>query len=243
MSVVAGMTRADEVRVLSVGAVQNAIRTLAADFAKESGHRIVFTIGAPALVMQKIKAGEVHDAIIVSEPAMDALDRDGLVNPESRARLAAAGLGVAVRAGAPLPDLATVDAFKQALLNARSIVYGDPGIPDQSGEKAERLLAGAGILDVLRPKIRVVPGQAQSQDMIAKGEVELGLYNASEIPAGKGVQFAGPVPAPLQVLTTYEGALMSEGSVPEAARDFIEFLASEDARAKWVAARLEPLNR
>ena len=237
----AGMAAAAEVRVLSVGAVQNAVKALAADFAKESGHQVVFTIGSPAVVTQKIKAGEVFDAVIVSEPAMDALDRDGIVNPESRVRLANTGMGVAVRAGPPVPDLSTPEAFRQALEAAKSIVYGDPTQPNQSGEKAEKILSKAGILDALKGKLKVVPGQAASQEMIAKGEVEMGLYNVSEIPEGKGLALAGEVPAPLQINTTYEGGLMTDGSVPEAAREFVRYLASPEARAKWVAAKLVPL--
>jgi molybdate transport system substrate-binding protein len=145
-----------------------------------------------------------------------------------------------VRAGTPLPDLSTPEAFKQALLGAKSVVYGDPTLPNQSGEKAERILVQAGILDALKPRLRIVPGQAASQELIAKGEVEMGLYNISEIPEGKGLAYAGPVPKLLQIATNYEGALMSDGAVPEAARAFIRFLASPDARGKWVAAKLEP---
>jgi molybdate transport system substrate-binding protein len=192
-------------------------------------------------VVQKLKDGEIFDAVIVSEPAMDRLDNEGIVNPESRVRLATTGIGVAVRAGAPAPNLATPDAFKQALLAAKSVVYGDPTLPNQSGEKAEQILAKAGILEALKPKLRIVPGQAESQDLIANGEVEMGLYNLSEIPESRGLKIAGPVPAPLQLATTYEGALMSDGSVPQAAREFIRFLSDPDARAKWLAARLEPL--
>ena len=237
----AGMAAAADIRVLSVGAVQNAVRPLAADFSKDTGHKIVFTVGSPAVVAQKIKDGEIFDAVIVSEPAMDRLDKEGIVNPESRVRLANTGIGVAVSAGAPAPNLATPDAFKQALLAAKSVVYGDPTLPNQSGEKAEQILAKAGILDALKPKLRIVPGQAESQDLIANGEVEMGLYNLSEIPESRGLKIAGPVPAPLQLATTYEGALMSDGSVPQAAREFIRFLSGPDARAKWLAARLEPL--
>src|SRR5262249_49117675 len=229
-----GMAGAADIRVLSVGAVQNAVRTLAADFGMESGHHVVLTVGSPAVVTQKIKDGEVFDAVIVSEPAMDALDKEGVVNPESRVRLANTGMGVAVRAGAPVPDLSTPEAFKQALLAAKSVVYGDPTLPNQSGEKAERILAKAGVLDALKPKLRIVPGQAESQAMVAKGEIELGLYNVSEIPEDKGLKLAGPVPAPLQISTTYEAGLMSDGAVPLAARSFLHFLSSPDARAKWL---------
>jgi molybdate transport system substrate-binding protein len=234
------MARAADVRVLAVRAPEVAIRNLAADFAKETGHQVIFTIGSPAVVMQKIKANEVHDAVIVSEPAMDQLDKEGIVNPESRVRLANTGIGVVVREGAAVPDLATPAAFKQALMAAKSIVYGDV-FPNQSGEKVEKILAALGILDVLRPKIRIVSGHRNSQPLIAKGEVEMGLYNLSEIHEGTGVKLAGPVPAPLQLVTIFEGALMSDGSVPEAARAYIRFLASADARDKWVAAKLEPL--
>jgi molybdate transport system substrate-binding protein len=236
----AGMAAAADIRVLSVGAVQNAVRPLAAEFSKETGHKIVFTVGSPAVVAQKLKDGETFDAVIVSEPAMDRLDNEGVVNPESRVRLANTGIGVAVRAGTPVPNLSTPDAFKQALLAAKSVVYGDPALPNQSGEKAEQILAKAGLLDALKDKLRITPGQAEGQDLIAKGEVEMGLYNLSEIPEGKGLKIAGPVPAPLQLATTYEGALMSDGAVPEAARAFIRFLAEPDARAKWIAAKLEP---
>jgi molybdate transport system substrate-binding protein len=238
---VAGMAAAADIRVLSVGAVQNAVRPLAVDFSKETGHKIVFTVGSPAVVAQKLKDGETFDAVIVSEPAMDALDKEGIVNPESRVRLANTGIAVAVRAGAPVPNLSTPEAFKEALLAAKSLVYGDPTLRNQSGEKAEQILAKAGLLDALKGKLRVVPGQAESQDLIAKGEVEMGLYNLSEIPESKGLKIAGPVPAPLQLTTTYEGALMSDGSVPQAAREFIRFLSDPDARAKWLAAKLEPL--
>ena len=237
----AGMAAAADIRVLSVGAVQNAVRPLAAEFSKETGHKIVFTVGSPAVVAQKLKDGETFDAVIVSEPAMDALDKEGIVNPESRVRLANTGIAVAVRAGAPVPNLSTPEAFKEALLAAKSLVYGDPTLPNQSGEKAEQILAKAGLLDALKGKLRVIPGQAESQDLIAKGEVEMGLYNLSEIPESKGLKIAGPVPAPLQLTTTYEGALMSDGSVPQAAREFIRFLSDPDARAKWLAAKLEPL--
>jgi molybdate transport system substrate-binding protein len=234
------MAGATDIRVLSVGAVQNAVRELVTEFGHETGHRVALTVASPVVVMQKIKDGEVFDAVIVSEPAMDRLDKEGIVNPESRVPLGTTGMGVAVRAGTPLPDLSTPEAFKQALLGAKSVVYGDPTLPNQSGEKAERILVQAGILDALKTRLKIVPGQTASQELVAKGEVEMGLYNISEIPDGKGLAYAGPVPKLLQITTNYEGAVMSDGAVPEAARAFLRFLASSEARPKWLAAKLEP---
>src|SRR5262245_18747641 len=126
------------------------------------------------------------------------------------------------------------------MINAKSIVYGDPSLPNQSGEKAEKVLTKAGLLDALKSKIKVVPGQAARQEVIAKGEGEVGLYNVSEVPECKGLKLARPVPAELQINTTYEGALMSDGSVPQAARAFLRYLAEPEARPKWITARLEP---
>src|SRR5260370_2535523 len=239
----ASMAGAADMWLLGGGAVQHAVKGLAREFGSETGQRVIHAVGTRGVVTQKIKDVEVFDAVIVSEPAMDRLDKEGVVNPESRVRLAKTGLGVAVRAGAPLPDLSTPEAFKQSLLAAKSVVHSDPTLPNQSGEKAERILVQAGILDALKPRLKIVPGQAASQELIAKGEVEMGLYNVSEIPEDKGLAFAGPVPTLLQVTTSYEGALMSDGAVPEAARAFIRFLASHEARAKWVAAKLEPSER
>src|SRR5262249_16724474 len=96
-------------------------------------------------------------------------------------------------------------------------------------------------LDALKPRLKIVPAQAASQEMIAKGEVEMGLYNVSEIPEGKGLAFAGPVPALLQIATSYEGALMSGGSEPQPARPFLRSLRNPDAHPKSPAARPEPL--
>jgi len=236
----AGMAAAAEVRVLATRATEGALVALAKEFAQESGHRAVFTIGSPAAVMAKIKANEIYDVVVLAEPAIDQLDRQGLVNPESRVRLANIGLGVAVREGAPAPDIATADAFKQALTNAKSIVYGEV-FPNTSGERIEKMLAGMGMLDTLKPKLKIVPGHANSQALIAKGEIELGLYNMSEIPDGKGVKYVGPVPAPFQSSATFEAARMSEGSAVEASEAFIRYIGGAEGRPVWAKAGFVPL--
>jgi molybdate transport system substrate-binding protein len=113
----ADMAAAAEIRVLSVDAVQVAIRSLAAEFGKETGHRVIFSIGSPDAVMEKIKAGETHDAVIVSEPAMDQLDGDGLVNPESRLPLASTGTKDAARGDTPAADPPAPEKFEGALMS------------------------------------------------------------------------------------------------------------------------------
>ncbi len=103
------------------------------------------------------------------------------------------------------------------------------------------MLAGMGMLDTLKPKLKIVPGHANSQALIAKGEIELGLYNMSEIPDGKGVKYVGPVPAPFQSSATFEAARMSEGSAVEASEAFIRYIGGAEGRPAWAKAGFVPL--
>jgi molybdate transport system substrate-binding protein len=173
-----GVADAAELRVLSLGSVQIAAKALAADFTEATGEAVLLTIVAPNEISQKL-AGGTYDMVICSVPAMEALDKAGALRPGSRSPLSRVGIGVMVRDGAPLPDVSTPDAFKQALLAARSIVHGDPAIPNQSGVVTMRILAKAGVLDAIKGKARSA-NLADGFAMVAKGEVELGLFNLAQ---------------------------------------------------------------
>lgn len=235
-----GFAGAAEVRVLSVGAVQVAIKNLAADFSKESGHQVTFTIASPVQVEQKLAAGESHDVVILSAPAMDDLDKAGGVQAGSRVPIARVGIGISVREGADVPDVSTPEAFKRTLLAARTIVHSDPTLPRQSGALVVGILSKAGILDEIKPKARIA-GWSPGNELVAKGDAEIGLYNVSEIPRDRGVKFVGPVPASLQLYNTYEAAVMARATAPEPALAFVKLLASGGSRDKWQAAGLEAL--
>jgi molybdate transport system substrate-binding protein len=226
---------AAELRVLSLGSVQIAAKALAADFTKATGEAVLLTIVAPNEISQKL-AGATYDMVICSVPAMEALDKAGALRSGSRSPLSRVGIGVMVRKGAPLPDVATPEAFKQTLLAARSIVHGDPAIPNQSGVVTMRILAKAGVLEAIKGNARSA-NLADGFAMVAKGEVELGLFNLVELPGG--VRLAGPVPAPLQDYTSYETAVLAKGAAPEAAQAFIKLMISAPARKIWEASSLE----
>jgi molybdate transport system substrate-binding protein len=231
----AGAVTAAEIRVLSVGSVQIATKAIAPEFETETGHKIVFTIVSPDLIADRL-AGGSYDMLIASVPVIAALDKSGAIRAGTRTPLSRAGIGVMVRDGAPVPDVSTPDAFKTALLAAKSIAYGDPALPNQSGEVTVRILAKAGILDTIKPKLRAA-GLGPGLAMVAKGEVELALFNQVELP--KGVRLAGAVPLPLQDYTSYEAAVMAKGTAPEASQAFINRLTSAASRKSWEAARLE----
>jgi molybdate transport system substrate-binding protein len=231
----AGHAAAAEIRVLSVGSVQVPAKALAADFSKETGHKVTLTIVTPSDIPERL-AGAPYDMLIASIPAMEALDRAGLIRAGTRTPLSRAGIGVMVREGAPVPDVSTSEAFKRTLLAAASIVHGDPSVPNQSGVVTMRILAHAGILDAVRAKSRPA-ALAEGFAMVARGEVEVALFNLVELPAG--VRLAGPVPAPLQDYTSYETAVLANGAAPDEAQAFIRLLTSAGARKSWEAAALE----
>jgi molybdate transport system substrate-binding protein len=231
----ASAATAADVRVLSVGSVQIAAKALAADFTKATGNKVTLTTVTPSTIPEKLASGS-YDMIICSIPAMDALDKAGSLQSGSRSPLSRVGIGVMVREGAQLPDVSTPEAFKKTLLTARSIVHGNPATPNQSGVVTMRILSKAGILDQIRPKARAAD-LADGFAMVARGEVELALFNLVELPAG--VRLVGPVPAPLQDYTSYETAVLANGAEPAEAQAFIKLMISPPARAAWEAASLE----
>ena len=230
-----GIAAAADIRVLSVGSVQIATKIIAAEFEKASGHKMLFTIVSPDRIAERL-ASAPYDMLIASVPVIEALDKAGRIHAGTRTPLARAGIGVMVRDGAGVPDVATPDAFIKALLTARSIVHGDPALPNQSGVVTMRILEKAGILEAVKPKARAA-GLAEGFAMVAKGEVELALFNQVELPAG--VRLAGAVPVPLQDYTFYEVALLANGSAHEAAQSFIARMTAPAARKTWEAALLD----
>jgi molybdate transport system substrate-binding protein len=231
----AGIADAADLRVLSVGSVQIAAKALAADFTKATGQPVALTIVAPSEIGQKL-VGATYDMVICSVPAMEAMDKAGALRPGSRSPLSRVGIGVMVREGAPLPDVSTPEAFKKTLLAARSIVHGDPATPNQSGVVTMKILANAGVLEAIKGKARAA-NLADGFAMVAKGEVELALFNLVELPPG--VRLVGPVPAPLQDYTSYETAVLANGAAPDAAQAFIKLMTSAPARKTWEASSLE----
>jgi molybdate transport system substrate-binding protein len=228
---------AAEVRILTVGSTQHAAKAIAADFNKATGNTVSFTVTAPFLIDKEL-AGKPFEVVIVSIPQMDALDGAGALRPASRVAISRVGVGIVVREGAHAPDISTPDAFKRAVLAARSITYSDPTIPNLSGGIAVAALTKAGILDQVQPKVRIAmlgPGA----ELITKGEVELGFFNLSEVLPG--LKVVGPVPAPLQGYTFYEAAVLAKGAAPEEAAALIKLMASAGSGAKWRAAALEPV--
>jgi molybdate transport system substrate-binding protein len=233
----AGHVEAAEIKVISAGAVRSIVSELAPAFEKESGHKVTLSFGTVGVVRQKL-AAEPADMVIMSDTALDEAIRQGSVVAGSRADIARTGMGVAVREGAPKPDISTSEALKQALLAARSIVYVDPAQGGTSGIHFAGVLQRLGIAEAVKPKTTLVPG-GYPAELVAKGEVELVAHQISEILPVKGVTLVGPLPKDVQKITTYSAGLPTKAETVEAARVFIAFLTSPAAKPKFAAAGLD----
>jgi len=227
---------AAELRVLTIGSTQHAAKAIAAEFSKQTVHTVAFTVTAPFLIEKEL-AEKPFDAVIVSAPQMDSLARAGHLRGGSRIPIARVGVGVVVKDGAPAPDISTVESFKQAVLAARSITYSDPAVPNLSGGIAVQALSKAGILEEIKPKVKIAmlgPGA----ELIVKGEAELGFFNLSEVLPG--LKVVGPIPPPLQGYTMYETAALGGSSLPDETTALLKLMASADSDQKWRSAALEP---
>jgi len=234
----AGHAAAAEINVLSAGAVRSVVSTVSDTFAKETGNSVKGTFGTVGVVRQKLAAGEPADVIIATDVAIDELARQGAIVPGTRTDIARAGVGVGVREGAARPDISTPEAFKQALLSAKSIVYVDPAQGATSGIHFASVLERLGIADAVKSKTLLWPG-GYAAEAVADGRAELVVHQISEILPVKGVTLVGPLPKELQKITIYSAGLATKAASPEAARAFVGFLASPPVKAKFAAAGLD----
>jgi molybdate transport system substrate-binding protein len=229
--------RAAEVTLISVGGVKVAIDPIIADYTKQTGNTVKYIVGSPLAVSQKLAAGEVYDVVVQSAPAMADFAKQGGLNSGGAAKVARGGIGMAVAKEATAPDISTPDAFKRALANAKSIAMTDTAMPNGSGGLTQAIFEKAGVVDVVKPKLKVV-GLDPGQQQIAKGEIEIGFFNNSEI--RPFVKYAGSVPAPLQQYTVYEAALTAKAPAADAGAALLKMIQNSDAH--WTQARLDPLH-
>src|SRR5579872_3846660 len=154
------------------------MRSLAADFEKQTGNHVTIKPTNPALVEKELAAGN-YDVIAAATPTIAEFDESGRLQAGTRNAIARTGIGIAIKQGARKPDLSTVTAFKKAVHDAKSIVYSDPSTPNASGPNTQHILTNAGLLDEVKKKGKQ-EGLAQGREAIARGEFEMGFFNVSE---------------------------------------------------------------
>lgn len=213
---------AEEIRVLAAGAVQAAVEKLRPGFERDSGHVLTVSYDTVGALRDRATRGEAADVIILSAAGIDALDTQSRLLAGSRRVIGSIGVGVAVRKGAPVPDISTPDKLRAALLAARSIAHADPARGATAGMHFARVIERLGLKDVLRERITVLPFGGEIAEAVAQGRFEIGISQASEIATHPGVVLAGRLPGELALDTVYAGARLREGR--EAGRQLLEFL-------------------
>jgi molybdate transport system substrate-binding protein len=214
---------AAEVKVLTSVALTSALNELAPKFEQATGNKLNIDYSLIADIRKRILAGETADVIILSRPVMDELQKQDKFAPGGVVDVAGTPVTLAVRAGAPKPDISTVDALKRTLLAAKSIVYSDPAKGGASGVYFAHVVDRLGLTDQLKSKTVLVPG-AQAADLVAKGEAEIGVGQTSEIVPVAGAQVLGPLPGEFSSTTLFTAGIGAGTKVPEAAKALIQFL-------------------
>jgi molybdate transport system substrate-binding protein len=203
-------------------------------FERATGHRIVTIRGpstgdSPEAIPTRLARSESTDVVILEGKSVDELGKSGFVRTESEVVLALVQTGIAVRAGAPKPDISSEDLFRKVLLSAKSIAYSDNG----SGEFiVNTLLPKLGIADQVMPKSRRVRGPPSGEPVaavVARGESEIGMQDVSELIHVPGITYVGPIPSELDRNSSYAGAVTSSAKEPEAAKALLKLLASSEA--------------
>ena len=228
-----------EIRILSSGATAAVLPELVPAFERSNGAKVSVAYASTNRIMGRIRDGEAADVVIVNDAGIEELERSRAILPGSRVDLARTGLGIAVRKGAPRPDISTVEAFRQALLNARSIARTATGA---SGVYFANLVERLGLAGALNPRIRVISGGLVGE-IVARGEVELGVQMMSEILAVPGADLVGPLPAEVQSMSLISAGVFAATPQPDAAKALIRFLATPDAARVMAARGLEPVGR
>ena len=226
---------ADEVRVWTSRAIATVLAEVGTEFERATGHRLIITSDLPTAFQRRLDAGETVDLLISGSAPVDEWIRTGRIAANTRDEIARSGIGVEVRAGSRKPDIGTVDAFKRALLNARSIAYLKVG----SGVYLEGLFERLGMSRALASKT-IRPDADIVSELVAKGEVELGMTVITQILTTTGVDLVGPLPPEIQSYVTFVAGVGAQSQAPKAARELITFLGGPQAVAVIKAQGMEP---
>lgn len=224
-------------KIFSALAVKEVVEPAAKAFTQETGQSFDSFFGPVGALQAKIAAGETADIAILIPPALEKLQKDGTLT--GRWDLGRVGIGVAIKQGAPIPDLSTPEAFKQMLLKARSIALTDPAVGGTAGIYLAGLLERMGIADAIKPKVQWQKNGFFTAQAVAQGDCEIGMTQVSEVVAVKGAVVAGPLPPPLQTVTTYCAGIFTASKAQDTARAFIDRLLSPALHEKWKAAGFE----
>lgn len=228
LSLAMNLAQATDIKVLASVAPKDAILELQPAFEKASGHKVQMIWAPTVEMMTRLKGGETVDLVLISTANMNELEKAGIVLGNARWDVASSGIGVAVKAGAPKPDISSGAKLKEALLNAKSVAYST----GPSGVYLVGLFEKLGLTEALKPKLKAIQGVPVAT-LVAKGEFEIGFQQVPEILPVPGIDFVGPLSADVQSMTMFPMAVhaKADASHVEAAKAWVKFLTTPEAGA------------
>jgi molybdate transport system substrate-binding protein len=229
------MTPVVEIKVMSSAAFKPAYLELVPQFERASGHKVTTSWVLTVDMLTRLKGGEIVDLVIMAGNSIDELIKLGKLAPGSRVDLARCGIGVAVRAGTSRPDISSIQNFRHALLQAKSIAYST----GPSGVYLSGLFQRLDIADELKSKITQIKGDSIGA-VIARGEAEIGFQQVSELLPVTGIDYLGPLPAEIQEVTVFSAGLHAGAKEPDAATALVKFLTAPEAVAIIKQTGMEP---
>ena len=233
------VTGAAEINAMLTTAMKAAFDELLPAFERTNGHAIRLTYGPSGALMRRLNGGEPADLFVTDIPALDQLVKQGKVAPE-RIRLASTGIGIAVRKGAPKPDVSSAEALKRALLAATSVGHASPAGGSITGGHIMRMFETLGIAKEVAAKTKFAMGGPNSRVsvLVSSGEAEIGIQQASELLSNPDVEVIGMLPPEFQQTTTYAASVTTSAKQPDAAKALIRHLATPGAMALYKAKGL-----
>jgi molybdate transport system substrate-binding protein len=228
-----------DLKVLSGSGVQPVMAEIIPQFESGSGHKVMFDYGTVGGMAARIENDEVADVVIASGPQISALEKQSKVVLGSRTDLAKTGIGIFVRKGAPKPDIGSVDSFRRAMLASKSIGWNDPA----AGAPVSIYMLGVferlGISQEMKPKTIVFKQRSERFEAVARGDVEIGFNQISEIVAATGVDLVGPLPTAIQHYTLFSAGIVANSAKKDAAQALLRFISAPDAKAVMKAKGFE----
>ncbi len=226
---------AAEIKVIAANATKDALLALVPAFEKATGHKVTIVWTGSGGAEKKVLDGEAADLVLIASQNIDRLIAAGKIAGSS-APFVKSGVGIAIKAGLPKPDISTADAIKQAVLEAKSIAYSQ----GPSGYHVAEVLKKFGIAEQIKAKLIQPPSGVQIGELVARGEAELGFQQVSELIHVSGIQYLGPLPAGIQNYTVYSFGLLASAAAPDAAKAFVNFVRSENAVPVIRSKGMEP---
>ena len=230
-----------DIHVMTGGAPKEVLAVLTPQFEQQTGHTVHFTYIVIAAMQQKLAAGEKPDMVLMPVPAIDARVKDGILRGDARAALGTVRIGLVVREGAAAPDIATLDSFKKAMLNAKSVVHSNAAATPSGGHLG-KVWEQLGIAEAMKPKLTFRNALDGGAESVRSGAAEIGLYPLSEVIHEKGIKVVGLVPGEVQLNTVYGAAVHAANAAPEPATAFVRFLADPANARHWRDGGFEPAN-